>query len=194
MMNDPVFSEVAPELLTPHFRHLNEGSGISPSVIKGRGYRSLLGKSHLENLGFSSSQRHVPGILIPLWSVDGDGIVGYQFRPDSPRLNSKGRPIKYETPKGATNRLDCPPVCRSNLSNPGIPLWITEGVKKADALASLGECVIDITGVWNWRAKNNFGGITVSSDFDSIALNDRQVYLAPDSDYATNPSVSQAFR
>jgi len=192
-MNDPVFSGVAPELLTPHFRHLNEGSGISPSVIKGRGYQSLLGKSHLEKLGFSSSQRHVPGILIPLWSVDGDGIAGYQFRPDSPRLNSKGRPIKYETPKGATNRLDCPPVCRSNLSNPGIPLWITEGVKKADALASLGECVIDITGVWNWRAKNNFGGITVSSDFDSIALNDRQVYLAPDSDYATNPSVSQAF-
>jgi hypothetical protein len=73
-------------------------------------------------------------------------------------------------------------------------LWITEGVKKGDALASQGECVIDLTGIWNWRAKNSLGGITVSSDFDSIALNNRMVYLVPDSDYATNPSVSQAVK
>jgi hypothetical protein len=193
-MNESVFSEVIPELMTSHFHHLHEGSGIGIDVIKKRGYRSLLGKSDLEKLGFAPSQRHVPGMLIPLWGVDGNGIVGYQFRPDSPRLNSKGKPIKYETPKGATNRLDCPPACQKRLADPRVPLWITEGVKKGDALASLGECVIDLTGIWNWRAKNSFGGITVSSDFDSIALNDRQVYLAPDSDYATNPSVSQAVR
>ena len=194
VMNDPVFSEVIPDLLTSHFRQLSGGSAINVDVIRARGYRSLLGKSELEKLGFSPSQRHVPGMLIPLWGVDGNGIVGYQFRPDSPRLNSKGKPIKYETPKGATNRLDCPPACQKRLADPRVPLWITEGLKKGDALASLGECVIDLTGIWNWRAKNSFGGITVSSDFDSIALNDRQVYLAPDSDYATNPSVSQAVR
>jgi hypothetical protein len=190
----PVFSEVIPELLSSHFRHLNEGSGININVIRERGYRSLLGKSEVEKLGFARTQRHVLGILIPLWGVDGNSIVGYQFRPDSPRLNSKGRPIKYETPKGAANRLDCPPSCQKLLADPKIPLWITEGVKKGDALASLGECVIDLTGIWNWRAKNSFGGITVCSDFDSIALNGRQVYVAPDSDYATNQSVSQAVK
>jgi hypothetical protein len=193
-MNEPVFSEVIPKLLSNHFRHLNEGSGISINVIRERGYRSLLGKSELEKLGFAPSQRHVPGILIPLWGVESNDIVGYQFRPDSPRLNSKGKPVKYETPKGIANRLDCPPACRKLLIDPNIPLWITEGVKKGDALASLGECVVDLTGIWNWRAKNGFGGITVSSDFDSIALNDRQIYLAPDSDYVSNPSVSQAVK
>ena len=193
-MNDPSFPKSYQNSMTSHFRHLTEGSGISVDVIKERGYRSLLGKSELEKLGFSPSQRHTPGILIPLWGVDGSGIVGYQFRPDSPRLNSKGKPIKYETPKGATNRLDCPPSCQKLLADPNVPLWITEGVKKGDALASQGECVIDLTGIWNWRAKNSFGGITVSSDFDSIALNNRLVYLAPDSDYATNPSVSQAVK
>jgi len=193
-MNEPVFSEVIPELLSDHFRHLNQGSGISADVIKKRGYRSILGKSELEKLGFSAAQRHTPGILIPLWGVDGNGIVGYQFRPNSPRLNNKGKPIKYETPKGTTNRLDCPPPCQKLLADPNIPLWITEGVKKGDALASQGECVIDLTGIWNWRAKNNFGGIMVSSDFDSIALNARLVYVAPDSDYAINPSVSQAVK
>jgi len=191
-MNESVFSEVIPELMTSHFHHLREGSGIGIDVINERGYRSLLGKSELEKLGFSPSQRHAPGILIPLWGVDGDGIVSYQFRPDSPRLNNKGKPIKYETPRGATNRIDCPPVCQKLLVDPSVPLWITEGVKKGDALASQGECVIDLTGIWNWRAKNSLGGITVSSDFDSIAMNDRQVYIAFDSDYTTNPSVSQA--
>ncbi len=191
-MNEPVFSEVIPELLSGHFHYLNEGSGISVDMIRERGYRSLLGKSELEKLGFAPSQRHTPGILIPLWGVDGNGIVSYQFRPDSPRLNNKGKPIKYETPMGATNRIDCPSVCQKLLVDPNVPLWITEGVKKGDALASQGECVIDLTGIWNWRAKNKLGGITVSSDFDSIALNDRQVYIAFDSDYTTNPSVSQA--
>jgi len=192
-MNESVFSEVIPELITSHFHCLHEGSGIGIDVINERGYRSLLGKSELEKLGFAPSQRHAPGILIPLWGVD-DGIVSYQFRPDSPRLNNKGKPIKYETPRGATNRIDCPPppVCQKLLVDPNVPLWITEGVKKGDALASQGECVIDLTGIWNWRAKNSLGGITVSSDFDSIALNDRQVYIAFDSDYTTNPSVSQA--
>ena len=187
------FSDDFPSLLQSHLDHL-KASAISVEVIKQRGYESALGRKRLSDVGFSSSQLHTPGILIPLWGVDGNSIVGYQFRPDNPRINNKGKPIKYETPTGATNRLDCPPLCRKHLADPGIPLWITEGIKKGDALASQGECVIDLTGVWNWRAKNDFGGITVSSDFDSIALNNRQVYLAPDSDYAINPSVSQAVR
>ncbi len=193
-MNDPVFSEAIPNLLTTHYRHLAESSSISLEIIKERGYRSLLGKSELVKLGFTPAQRHVPGILIPLWGVDGNEIVGYQFRPDNPRINAKGKPVKYETPRGTTNHIDCPPSCQKQLADPAVTLWITEGVKKADALASQGECVVDMTGVWNWRAKNNLGGITASPDFDSIALNDRKVFLAFDSDYATNPSVAQAVK
>jgi hypothetical protein len=49
-------------------------------------------------------------------------------------------------------------------------------------------------GVWNWRTKNSFGGLTASPDFEMIALNSRQVFLAFDSDYATNPSVAQAVK
>ncbi|MDP2730093.1 MAG: DUF3854 domain-containing protein [Dehalococcoidales bacterium] len=180
--------------LSPHHLDHLKQSAISLELIGRRCYQTIVEWKQLEALGFTKQQCRVPGILIPLWGVEGTGVVGYQFRPDSPRLNNRGKPIKYETPKGATNRLDCPPVCQKLLADPKIPLWITEGVKKGDALASLGECVIDLTGIWNWRAKNASGGITVSSDFDSIALNNRLVYLAPDSDNATNPSVSQAVR
>jgi hypothetical protein len=32
--------------------------------------------------------------------------------------------------------LDVPPACRAGIGDPAVPLWITEGVKKADSLAS----------------------------------------------------------
>lgn len=154
-----VFSEAIPELLTDHFLHLNDGSGLSIDVIRERGYRSILGKSELEKLGFSSAQRRAPGILIPLWSVDGKE-AGFQFRPDHPRTDRHGRPVKYDSPAGSSNRLDCPPRCQKLLGNPQVPLWITEGSKKADALASRGACAISVTGVWGFKGKNQFGGVT----------------------------------
>jgi len=189
-MVEPVFSDVIPELLTEHFRHLNEGSGISADVIRERGYRSLLGKSELEKLGFTPAQQRSPGVLIPLWSVDGKE-AGYQFRPDHPRTN-RNKPTKYESPTGSSNRVDCPPRCREAMGNPQVPLWITEGSKKADALASKGACAVSVTGVWGFKGKNQFGGITFLTDWDYIALKGRTVYLAFDSDIVTKELVRKA--
>jgi len=190
-MTEPVFSETLPELLNEHFHHLNEGSGISVDVIRERGYRSLLGKSELEKLGFTSSQRRSPGLLVPLWSVDSKE-VGYQFRPDHPRTSGRGKPVKYESPAGSSNRLDCSPRCQKMIGDPQIPLWITEGSKKADALASKGACAISVTGVWGFKGKNQFGGITFLTDWDYIALKNRTVYLAFDSDIVTKEPVRKA--
>ena len=72
----PISSDAVQELTAEHLRHLHEGSGISNEVIQERCYRSILNKSDLEKFGFLSSQRRAPGILIPLWGVDG-GQVGY---------------------------------------------------------------------------------------------------------------------
>jgi len=185
------FSEEIPGLLQSHLDHL-KASGISPEVIKQRGYESVLGHKRLKALGFGSQQRHTPGILIPLWSVDGNDIAGHQFRPDSPRLNSKGKPIKYENPRGTSVRLDAPPACRESLGNPSVPIWFVEGVKKADSLASRGACAVTLTGVWNFKGRNSLGGTTVLADFDYIALKDRECYVCFDSDYRDNPSVSKA--
>jgi len=108
-MAKPVFSDVIPELLTDHFRHLSEGSGISVDIIKERGYRSLLGTSELKKLDFSSAQQRSPGILIPLWSADGQE-AGYQYRPDNPRIDTRSRPVKYESPHGSAPWLRTGPV------------------------------------------------------------------------------------
>ena len=106
----------------------------------------------------------------------------YVIRPDAPRsFDKKDKPklpdgtypqdvLKYEQPKGASMRLDCPPPCRPQIGDPAIPLWITEGQKKADALASHGFCAIALLGVWNWRGKNDLGGLTALADWEYIAL------------------------
>ncbi|AMU85954.1 DUF3854 domain-containing protein [Dehalococcoides mccartyi] len=190
-MPELVFSEAIPQLLIEHLLHLNEGSGINLDVIKERGYRSILGKADLANVGFTSSQQRTSGILIPLWGVDG-GQVGYQYRPDNPRLDSRQRPVKYESPVGSSNHLDCPPRCKQMLGDPKTPLWITEGSKKADALASHGACVICLTGVWGFKGKNEFGAVTLLADWDRIAIKDRLVYLAFDSDVVSKDLVRKA--
>jgi len=190
-MSGQVFSDSIPGLLTDHLRHLQEGSGISVEVIGERGYKSLLGKSELEELGFSRAQQRTPGILIPLWCADGKQ-TSYQYRPDNPRLSQQGRPIKYENPYGSSIHLDCPPRCHKSLSDPNVPLWVTEGCKKADALASHGACAISLTGVWGFKGKNDLGGVVFLADWDYIALKGRTIYLAFDSDVVIKELVKKA--
>src|SRR5262249_47571866 len=104
----------------------------------------------------------------------------------------KEKSKKYEIPAGQGVRLDCPPVCREQLADPSISLWITEGQKKADALATHGACAVALLGVWNFKGQNPFGGTTFLADFYYIALKDRDVRLIFDKDSRTNPSVRKA--
>lgn len=180
-----------PGLFQRHFDELTKGSGISVEVIRERGYKTILGSAELQQLGFAKFQRRTPGLYLPLWTVEGKNTL-CQYKPDVPRQNKKGKDIKYETPDDVGLRLDVPPRCRENLKNPNIRLWITEGIKKADALASHGECIIDLLGVWSFKGKNEFGGITFLADWDYIALNERLVYIIFDSDVMMKPQVNQA--
>lgn len=126
------FSDEVPELLQKHLDHL-KASAISIEVIRERGYRSVLGKKPLKDAGFSKAQQRAPGILIPLHGVDGS-VIGHQYRPDHPRKDAKReRTIKYENPLSSSIRLDVPPRCREQLGDPSVPLFFTEGAKKADS-------------------------------------------------------------
>jgi Protein of unknown function (DUF3631)/Domain of unknown function (DUF3854) len=177
------------QLLLQHAALLT-ASAISPAVAQARGYRSLEQKARLTELGFSSTQARVPALLIPIWNVHGE-IATYQTRADEPRIVD-GKPVKYETPRGSRMSLDVPPSCREQLRDPRVPLFVTEGVRKADAAASVGLCCVAVIGVWNWRGTNEFGGTTALADWESIALNGRPTYIVFDSDVMTKPSVNAA--
>src|SRR5919112_1163418 len=176
-------------------RHLAEqhqrrirASSIAAEVAHARGYRSIKIKAELRRLGFTDAQCRVPALLIPVWSAFGE-IGNYQVRADEPRIGQRGKAVKYELPRGTQMLLDAHPTIREQLGNPLIPLWITEGIFKADAAISVGLCCIALLGVWNWRGTNGLGRKTALPDWEAIALKGRDVYLAFDSDVMTKREV-----
>lgn len=165
-------------------------SAVSVNVARQRGYVSADTKAQLEREGFAPAQRRVPSLVIPLWSVLGER-AGAQLRPDEPRL-LKGKPVKYETQAGAKVLLDVPPAVRPHLGDPRRPLVITEGPIKADAAVSAGLDCVALLGVWSWRGSNDDGGKIALADWEYVALNDRHVVIAFDSDVMLKGSVHDA--
>ena len=176
--------------LLPQHASLIAASGIAPDVAEARGYRSVTLKNELSRLDFSQSQRLVPTLLVPVHTVHGK-VGTYQHRPDTPRI-VKGKSLKYETPSGSWMVLDVPPAARQWLAEPTMPLFITEGVRKADSAVSNGLCCIALLGVWNWRGTNEHGGKTALPDWEYIALNGRRVYIVFDSDVMLKTAVHGA--
>lgn len=180
--------------LTPEHVAMLVASRISPEVAKARGYRSISTKAELKRLGYADTQLIVPTLFIPIWDVHGEMSL-HHARPNEPRMRD-GKPVKYEFPAGKHMVIDVHPSIRDKVRNPTIPLFITEGAKKADAAISQGLCCTAIIGVWNWRGSNEYGGKTALPDWDSIALKDkhdkpRQVYIAYDSDVMLKRPVYQ---
>jgi hypothetical protein len=177
--------------LRPHHYEMLRASAISDEIITQRGYRSIDDPALLAQYGFSQAQRRLgSGLYIPMYTTTGEEIPG-QFRSDNPRT-IRDRIVKYETPAGRTMRLDVLPLNIESLKNPLTPLVVTEGVKKADAGASKRLCIIGLPGVWNWRGRNQYGGLTALGDWESIALKDREVLICFDNDYSRNNSVLMA--
>lgn len=178
-------------VLLPEHRALIDGSGISPAVESARGYYSEKTAAGLRRLGFTDKQARVPALVIPVWGVGGE-IALYQSRPNSPRVNKQGKPLKYETPLGARMALDVPPPARRWVQDPKRPLIVTEGIRKADSAVSRDLACIALLGVWNWRGTNEHGGLTALADWEAIALKHRGVYIAFDSDVMRKPGVHAA--
>jgi hypothetical protein len=185
-------SAEARPLLPDHFTALSDGSGIPVDLIKERGYFSATSEQTLRLVGFSHAQsKLLPALVLPVWELDGRNGL-YVMRPDVPRLSPQGKPRKYELPPKAKVRIDCPPRCRPLLADPAIELWITEGQKKADALAAHGFCAVALLGVWNFKGQNDLGGVTLLADLDYIAWRGRQVRIVFDNDVMRKPGVRAA--
>ena len=178
------------KLADNHKKMLVRESRIARDAIRARGYRTLRSKAELERLGFGRAQRNTPGLLIPIHGPGGD-VAMYQYRPDQPRIKD-GKPVKYETPRGTRMALDVHPFARGQLGDPTVPLFVTEGVKKGDALVSQGLCAVALIGVWNWRGTNESGGKTALPDWEHVALNGRRVYIVFDSDVMLKKEVYSA--
>lgn len=177
-------------LTDEHLRELTEESGILPDVIAQRGYRTIETKAALRRYGFAPSQGgEGPWLFIPLFAPDSDfkDATGYQIKATRPRVDPTGNVVKYEFPRGTAGIMDVHPSQASRLGDVDVPLYITEGTKKADAAVSLGLLTLSVAGVWGWKA-----GQLPHEAWNVIPLQGRKVYLAFDSDATTKPGVWDA--
>jgi len=148
---------------------------------------------------FLPHQLRFPALLIPLrWGPDGH-IVSHRLRPDRPRSNGDGKPVKYEQPTGLPLHLDVNPLVWTRVLDGG-PGWVApqpvlaviEGEKKADALASVGVPAVCLTGVWSWGHEVDGRKGTPLAEWEHVPLAGRPVCLVFDSDVATNEHVQLA--
>ena len=175
--------EALPQTLDSDHARMLDSSWISPEVVLARGYRTIRDKSILVSLGFQVWQSRVPALLIPLRNREGR-VISVQIRPDRPRQDKTGKVVKYDTPMGAGHRVDFP--AGRPLPEPGGEVWITEGVKKADALVSRGIYCLALPGVDTWS------GSEAILDLKGVDWRGRSVVIAFDSDTASNPRVGKA--
>jgi len=163
---------------------LFEESAIAPEIAAARGYRTVTRAGVPPE--FKAYQRRA-GLLMPCYSPD--GVTGLrQLRPNSPRRGKNGKPRKYEMPGGGRIAADVNPAMLRAARDPDTPLWITEGIRKGDALASRGRAAVALIGVWGWKRDGE-----MLPCFDHVPLRGRRVYVVPDTDVHANPNVSQAF-
>jgi putative DNA primase/helicase len=185
-------------LLLPHHAEYLRVRAVDDKIVRERGYASALKKTDLLARGFGRSQQLAPAMVLPVWSVRRE-IESYQLRPDSPRLDERGKPRKFEFKWGSNMLLDFLPRWTTPndngvapIADPSIRLLFTEGIPKGDAASSVGICTGALLGVWNWRGRNSAGGKVLLADFEWVALEDRDVYVAFDSDVMEKPGVYKA--
>jgi putative DNA primase/helicase len=188
-------TEIAPPDLMPGHRRELEESCISDEVAARRRYETLYGtqedQARLKELRVPRwawrDEMAFPALLLPMYRVTGEE-VGFQFKPAIPQ-EMNGKQQKYASQTGVPNRLDVPPSVADQVRDPSEPLWITEGIKKADCLASCGRPVITLTGVFNWRSK-----LGTLGDWEDIPLVGRTVVICFDSDTRDKRTVMLAMQ
>jgi hypothetical protein len=177
-------------LADSHRRMLFDGDRISVDVGEARGYRTIRNRSEMPP-EFANWQRR-RGLLVPTYSPDGK-TRGHQLRPDRPIRRKNGNAPKYETPAGSRITLDVNPLMLKEVCQGDGDLWVTEGCKKVDALASRGEPAIGFIGVWNMAAPKTKGTVPLTC-WQHVRLRGRRMIIVFDADARTNPDVQEALR
>lgn len=116
-----------------------------------------------------------------------------RVKPHFPRKGKKEKPIKYEQPKGESVKAYFPVESIGLLKDPSEPIYVTEGEKKALAIAQDGRAAIGLGGVYCFR--NTETGELID-DLASIDWEGRTVYIVFDYDVKaeTRKNVDKARR
>jgi hypothetical protein len=191
----------APLLLPQHLADLR-GSGLNDDTIRSCGFYSTTNRDTIARvLGLSSltiAGNMGPCLVLPFRDpADASLYLDYiRLKPDAPRprADGSGKGKKYESPRGHASRVYFPPATIPILSDPNVPLLITEGEKKSAKATQEGFACLGLVGVWGWNAKrlDKSQPFQLLDDLAQIAWQGREVAIVFDSDAADNPAILRA--
>jgi hypothetical protein len=191
-------SRTLPSLLGPVYsgalapKHLADlrKSGLTDETIRLHALRSVPPDQIRHLLGWDTP-RIESAYLIPYPSLSEDGWLDHIVLRLFPPMETEHGTMKYAQPKCTPPRLYMPRLNRDAIMDAATPLWITEGQKKALALAQLGLAAVGIQGVEGWHTR---GTRELLPEFSALPLQGRLVPVVPDGDFEWNPDVQRAVR
>jgi len=153
-------------------------SGLSDETIQVAGIKSLRPADIDRTIGYPTCAKSAYEIPYP-----GTDYSRFKmFYDEADKINpatGEERP-KYLAKRDSGCRLYLPSKVVPVLGDLSVPIYLTEGEKKALKATQDGLYCIGMAGLWNWKVKDTDELI---SDFDLIALEGRTVYIVPDNDF-----------
>lgn len=181
-------------VLPHHLDHLR-ASGLSDDTIKQAGIYSVDSPWVVTQLGFPHLTKNLPVLAFPLLLPNRGGappdLNQVRLRPDKPRMDNNLRPVKYETKRTTSNRFYVPDLADTVLKDSTVPLYFTEGEKKALKACQEGLPTIALAGVWSWLTRQGEESHPIT-DLDKINLKGRECCIVYDSDIVENSEVQWA--
>jgi hypothetical protein len=175
-------------VLPHHLAHLRASGLTDATILAAHIVRETSPQKLATLLGWSKPSKNLaPAIVFPYFDRDGHNDYS-RVRPDTPR-KIKGKPVKYESPRGQPNRIYVPPAVATVLDNPAAELLLTEGEKKSLAATQAGLPCIGLGGVWGWKEKRHE---RLLPELDRVKWRRRQVWIVFDSDLERKPNVQLA--
>lgn len=100
---------------------------------------------------------------------------------------------RYTQPKGSPMAVYLPPLVpwSAVAADTSLPVWLTEGEKKAAAACKQGLRCLGLGGVWSFGASSR-GGADLLPELTAFEWRGRQVYICFDSDVMVKPEVAKA--
>ena len=182
-------AESLPGILPHHLAELRR-SGLTDATIRAAQIHSQADCNALGAILGSRKYRKAMGAALVFPYTDDQGRNGYtRIKPDRPRKDQNGKPIKYESPRGQPNQVYIPPGVADALHDARRELLLTEGEKKALAATQAGFPCLGLVGVFGWAEKNK---VALLPALARVAWNGRRVFLVFDSDRARKPDVLEA--
>jgi hypothetical protein len=189
------------ELSPAHLADLH-ASGLSDATIRAAGLYTEADPSKVAQLLHWQGRAGVLGecLVFPFkFTATGGVSSGFaRLKPSSPRQDADGKVVKYESPRGLSNRTYFPPSFKKLLAA-GAPLIVTEGEKKSLKAAQEGFAAIGLTGVWGWQQKRPrdengrpHGPRQLIDDLAAIDWRGRRVLVVFDSDRDSKLDVRKA--